>query len=145
MSKEKVPAIEGWFSMDEANPHLVGSKCVQCKTYYFPKESRYCKNPACDSDQFEEVALSTRGKIWSYTNNCYPPPAPYVVTTDPFEPVALAAVELEKEGMIVLGELAKGVTVEDVKVGQEVQLILQTLFEDDEKIHIVWKWKPVEK
>ena len=34
-----------------------------------------CPNPACDSDTLESVALSTRGTLWSYTENRYAPPA----------------------------------------------------------------------
>ena len=49
----------------------------------------------CGGSDFEEVLLSPRGTLWSYTNNCYAPPAPYVVT-EPFEPYALAAVELAR-------------------------------------------------
>ncbi len=141
--KQKVPAVEGWFTMDFDSPRLIGSKCGACGTYYFPKQNLYCRNPECDSDQFEEVELSNRGKIWSYTNNCYKPPAPYIITTDPFEPFSLAGVELEKEGMIILGMLSDGVTVEDVKVGQEAELVLETLFEEDDVAKVVWKWKPV--
>jgi hypothetical protein len=29
-------------------------------------------------------------------------------------------------------------------VGDEVELVLETLFEDDEAEHIVWKWKLTE-
>lgn len=141
--KPKVPAVEGWFTMDEANPRLIGSQCTKCKSYYFPKQSLFCRNPECSSEDFEEVELSNRGKIWSYTNNCYKPPAPYIPVTDPYEPFALAGVELEKEGMIILGMLADGVTIDDVKVGQEAELVLGTLFEDEESEKMVWKWKPV--
>jgi uncharacterized OB-fold protein len=141
--KPKVPAVEGWFTMDEASPHLIGSQCSKCKSYYFPKQSLFCRNPECDSEEFDEVELSNRGKIWSYTNNCYKPPAPYIQVADPFEPFALAGVQLEKEGMIILGMLSDGVTVEDVKVGQEAELVLGTLFEDEECEKLVWKWKPI--
>ena len=44
MSKTRVPVLEGWFSMGE-NPHLLGSRCTTCGSYFFPKESFYCRNP----------------------------------------------------------------------------------------------------
>ncbi len=140
--KVRVPAVEGWFDMDPDSPRLVGGRCTSCGTYSFPRETIFCKNPACDGSSFDEVRLSARGKIWSYTNSCYKPPAPFVAP-DPFEPFALAAVELAEEKMVVLGQLATGVTVDDVTVGQEVELVLETLFEDDEQETIVWKWRPI--
>ena len=88
------------------------------------------------------MPLSTRGRIWSYTKNCYQPPAPYVAP-EPFEPYTIAAVELAEEKMVVLGQLASGADQDAIEVGQEVELVIEMLFEDDEAEHLVWKWKPL--
>jgi len=53
--KKRVPAIEGWFTDDESQPHLLGSRCTSCSSYFFPKESMYCRNPGCQGTEFEEV------------------------------------------------------------------------------------------
>ena len=143
MSKQQIPAIEGWFASEGGNPHLLGTRCTTCRSYFFPKESFYCRNPNCDGSDFEEVPLSRTGRIWSFTNNCYKPPAPYM-SPEPFVPYAIAAVELAEEKIVVLGQLAAGVNVEDVEVGQEVELVVEMLFEDDEAEHMVWKWKPLD-
>ncbi|MDY0006360.1 MAG: OB-fold domain-containing protein [Spongiibacteraceae bacterium] len=139
--KPQLPAIEGWYTMDKHQPHLLGSQCRSCGTYYFPKQSQYCRNPACDGSEFDEVPLSRTGRIWSYTNTCYKPPEPYV-SPEPFEPFALAAVELDKEKMIVLGQVVKGVDVTQLKVGMDVELVLEPLYSDDSGDKLVWKWKP---
>lgn len=141
MSKNRTPAIEGWFTTDEAGPALLGTRCGGCGTYFFPKETVVCRNPRCFSTELEEVELSRRGRVWSFTNNCYPPPEPYV-SPDPFEPYAIAAVELEKEKMVVLGQVADGIPVERLEAGLEVELVLDTLYEDDENEYLVWKWRP---
>ena len=143
MSKQQIPAIEGWFASEGGNSHLLGTRCTTCRSYFFPKESFYCRNPNCDGSEFEEVPLSRTGRIWSFTNNCYKPPAPYM-SPEPFVPYAIAAVELAEEKIVVLGQLAGGVNVEDVEVGQEVELVVEMLFEDDEAEHMVWKWKPLD-
>ena len=139
--KTRVAAIDGWFTMDDDQPHLLGTQCKSCKSYFFPKESMYCRNPGCAGTEFEEVPLSRTGKVWSFTNNCYPPPAPYV-SPDPFVPYVIAAVELADEKMVVLGQVTAGTNVEDLKVGMDVELVLETLFEDDDSEYLVWKWKP---
>jgi uncharacterized OB-fold protein len=141
--KTRVPAVEGWFTTDPDRPALLGTRCASCGTYSFPREISFCKNPDCTGRDFEEVELSRRGSIWSYTNACYQPPPPYVPTTDPFEPFSLAAVELAEEKMVVLGQLVPGVRLEDLAVGTEVELVIDTLFEDDEHEYLVWKWRPV--
>lgn len=140
--KTQVPAIEGWFEMNFQEPRLLGSRCSACKTYFFPAESTYCRNPSCSSTAFDSVPLSNTGTLWSFTNNCYQPPAPYV-SPDPFEPYIVAAVELADEKMVVLGQVVRGVAIHELRAGMEMQLVLDTLNEDDDKEYIVWKWKPV--
>jgi uncharacterized OB-fold protein len=138
--KPQNPAIEGWHTM-EPSPHLIGTRCKSCGTYFFPKQTHYCRNPQCESTDFEEVELSRRGHIWSYTNACYKPPEPFVAP-DPFEPYAIAAVQLEKEEMVVLGQVVEGVGVEDLKVGMPMELVLEHLHETDEDVKVTWKWQP---
>jgi len=135
------PAAPGWLSPDPDDPRLLGSRCTACGAYFFPKETLACRNPACGQDALEEVPLSRRGRLWSYTNNCYPPPPPYVAA-DPFEPYAIAAVELEEEKMVVLGQVVPGVSPSDLEVGMEMELVLGTLYEDAEGPAVVWQWRP---
>ena len=141
--KPQVPAIEGWYSMNAENPRLLGSRCTDCGTWFFPRLAGYCRNPACDGEAFEEAELSHTGKLWSYTNACYQPPAPFVAA-EPFEPFALAAMELERERMVVLGQVAAGFGVEDLKVGMAMELALETLHETDEDRRMIWKWRPLQ-
>ncbi|WP_420429209.1 Zn-ribbon domain-containing OB-fold protein [Algiphilus sp.] len=137
------PALEGYLTERDGLPHLLGSRCIACGTYYFPRLDSFCRNPACDSTDFEDVALSRSGTLWSFTNAAYQPPAPYIPVKDPYEPFAIAAVELEREGMIVLGQCAEGIAVEDLRVGMPMELIVETLFSDEDGDALVWKWKPV--
>ncbi len=136
--KDRIPAVEGWFTTGDA-PALLGGRCRACGTYTFPRQQLVCPNPGCTSRELDEVQLSRRGRIWSYTDNRYQPPPPYV-SPDPFEPYGIAAVELAEERMVVLGQLDGA---GEVRVGQEVELVLGTLFEDDEHEYLVWKWRPV--
>ena len=122
-------------------PQLLGSRCRACAAVFFPKETVFCRNPACGGTEFDEVPLSRRGTLWSYTDNRYAPPAPYVAA-DPFVPYAVAAVELADEKLVVLGQVAPGVRVEDLEVGMEMELTLGTLYSDAEHEYLIWHWKP---
>jgi len=128
--------------MDEEDPRLLGSRCTSCGTYFFPRETFFCRNPACDGRTFDEVPLSRRGRVWSWTTNHYAPPPPYVAP-EPFVPYTVAAVELAEEQLVVLGQLADGVDPASLTTGAEVELTLGTLFEDETAAHMVWKWAPV--
>lgn len=143
-TKTRVPALgaEGWFTPDDAEPALLGLRCTTCGTYVFPKADHGCPNPACLGTEFEEVRLSRTGTVWSYTDARYQPPSPYVVPTDEHVPFCIAAVALEAEGLVVMGQVVAGVTVDDLRVGQEMELVVDVLFEDDDTEHLIWKWKP---
>jgi uncharacterized OB-fold protein len=136
------PAIEGWFTTGDA-PALLGTRCQACGTVFFPREEAFCRNPACSGEAFDEVPLSRRGRVWSYTDARYQPPPPYVPRTDPYEPFALAAVELADEGLVVLGQVADGYGVDDLAVGAEVELVVEPLYTDDAgTVRTTWRWRP---
>jgi uncharacterized OB-fold protein len=141
MAKTRVPAVEGWFTLDDDRPALLASRCTACGTYSFPKEARFCRNPACAGTEFTEVPLSRRGRVWSFTDARYQPPPPYMAA-DPYVPFCLAAVELAEEKMVVMGQVVGGVTPDELRIGMEVELVLDTLYEDDEHEYLVWKWRP---
>ena len=136
----RVPAVDGWFTTDD-EPHLIGARCPACTTIVFPPREGGCPNPECDSDTLEPTELSRRGRVWSYTENHYAPPPPYVAA-EPFEPYALAAVELDDEGLVVLGQVARGVSAADLRVGMAMQLEVDTLFRDDDHEYLVYVWAP---
>lgn len=136
-----VPAVEGWFTTGD-QPALVGQRCGGCGTIVFPPTATWCPNPACAGEDLGPVELSRRGRIWSYTDARYQPPTPFVAP-DPYVPFTLAAVELAAEGMVVLGQVVPGVTPADLAVGDEVELVTDTLYSEDGTDYLVWKWRPV--
>ena len=87
------------------------------------------------------MPLSRKGKLWSFTNASYKPPEPYI-SAEPFVPYAIAAVELDAEKMIVLGQVVAGVGVADLKAGMEMELVLEPILKADGGEVLTWKWKP---
>lgn len=135
------PVVTGWFTDGaEEDFRLLGTRCRDCSSVFFPREDAFCRNPACAGEVLEEVALSERGRVWSYTDGRYRPPAPYVSDPDiPWEPYALVAVELETERMVVLGQAAPGVRTADLAVGMEVEVVPGVLADGSP----TWHWRPV--
>ena len=135
------PAIDGWFTTG-AEPALLASRCLRCATGFFPRLEGFCRNPACAGEEFDTVELSRRGTVWSYTDAQYQPPPPYIPRSESHEPFAIAAVELP-EGLVVLGQVADGYGVTDLKVGAEVELVVEPLYRDESGDRTIWRWKPV--
>jgi uncharacterized OB-fold protein len=138
---DATPAVEGWFTTGP-EPALLASRCTACGSAFFPPTTGFCRNPGCAGEEFEPTPLSPRGRVWSYTDAQYQPPPPYVPAAEPYVPFALAAVELP-EGIVVLGQLADGYGVDDVHVGSEVELVVETLYTDEAGERTTWRWKPV--
>src|SRR4051794_3174140 len=142
-TKSTVPAEEGWVTADPDHPARIGGRCGPLGTYLFPPpRTTFCPNPGCGGRELAEVDLSTTGKVWSYTDARYQPPPPYVVPGEEHEPFAIAAVELVDEGLVVMGQVVAGVGVDELHVGDEVRLGVDTLFEGDDNRYTIWKWAP---
>ncbi len=150
MSRRRTPVVTGWFTEggdgDGGGFRLLGTRCSACGAVFFPREDASCRNPGCGGGDLEEVPLSRRGRIWSYTDSRYRPPSPYVTNPElPWEPYALIAVELEAERIVVLGQAVPGVTVADLAVGMEVEVVPGALNEgpgDSGTTWTTWQWRP---
>jgi uncharacterized protein len=140
VTKTRVPAVDGLF-VAEPEARLIGGRGRSQQSYFFPKDLAG-GDPACrDDDGRDEVLLSRTGTVWSFTSGAYQPPPPYP-QSDPYEPFVLAAVQLDDEQLVVLGQMVPSVTIDQMAVGMAVELVTDTLYEDDEHEYLVWKWAP---
>jgi uncharacterized OB-fold protein len=147
LTRTRTPVVAGWFTDDSGAGgfRLLGTRCSACTAVFFPREDSFCRNPACEGGELAQVPLSPRGRVWSYTDGRYRPPAPYV--SDPgaeWRPYVLLAVELEAERMVVLGQAAPGVELADLSVGMEVEVVPGVLNEDEDAgtTWTTWHWQP---
>lgn len=144
MSRTSTPVVAHWFTGEDADFRLLGTRCSACAAVFFPREDAFCRNPGCAGGELVEVPLSRRGRVWSYTDGRYRPPSPYVSDPElPWEPYTLIAVELAAERMVVLGQGVPGLSVADLEVGMEVEVVAGVLNEDDETTWTTWHWRPV--
>ena len=137
---KQIPVGQGLFTWPSSDPRLIGTHCKSCGNYYFPKMPT-CPNPDCKEKQVEEVSLSKKGKLWSYSVLHYPPPPPFVVGPEPFKPQPIAEVEMP-EGLKVIG-MTEGMKPEDMKFGMEMEVTIGKLYTDKNGDDwIGWKFKP---
>ncbi|MEU6842956.1 OB-fold domain-containing protein [Streptomyces sp. NPDC046716] len=147
MTRTRTPVVAGWFTGEGEDFRLLGTRCSGCASVYFPRQDAACRNPGCAGGDLVEVPLSRRGRIWSYTDARYRPPEPYVSDRElPWEPYTLIAVELDAERLVVLGQGVPGVSVADLEIGMEVEVVPGLLDEDGDEASgtawTTWHWRP---
>jgi uncharacterized OB-fold protein len=121
---------------------LVGHKCKKCGQVNFPPKGvcRYCN----DSSDFEELRLSGRGKVHTFTligAGGAPPEFAAQEKAGGSYPVAI--VELE-EGPKVIGQMADA-DPKQVRIGMDVRAELRRIYEEEGVIRYGFKFVPAEE
>ena len=118
-----VPIAEGLFTWPDA-PHLIGGWCPGCGTTTFPRQPA-C--PRCTRAGMRDVALATRGTLWSWTVQGFEPKPPYAGDGS-FVPYGVGYVEVA-----ALADGAAPVLVESrltvaepgqLHIGDELELVI---------------------
>ena len=130
---ERVPVQDGLFIENAEGGVLLANKCKACGQVFFPKVSPCF---TCFNDDMEELTLSRRGELYSYTigrmaSLHFQPPYAlgYVVMPEGvriFSPLEVAEDEFEK-----------------LRVGMEMEVIIGKLWEEEGNEVIGYKFKPV--
>ncbi len=123
-----VPVADGLFETGVGGTRLVGSRCAECATIYFPQASG-CRNPECSNLALDRALLPNTGSLVSYTIQRYQPPA--LFRMDDWAPYAIGLVDLG-EGLEVMGKLA-GFDLDAVMIGALVRVATETLYTDAER------------
>lgn len=134
--KRQIPLKEGLFRLPShgGDGYLVGSKCRTCGETFFPKRL-YCAK--CTSSDTEEVALSRRGKLESFTISRGVPPGSVMKA-----PYGLAQIRLP-EGILVTTILAD-CDLETLDIEMDMELVFEKIKEDEEGNEVMaFKFRPV--
>lgn len=134
--KKKLPIKEGLFKPPDGGDegYLIGSRCKTCGVYFHPKRV-VCAN--CYSEDLEEVALSRRGRITTYTivRTSYP-------GTPVTAPFITAQVELPEKVRVL--SLITGIDLDKVEIGTEAELCFWKTGDDGKGNDVVaYAFRPV--
>jgi len=106
-----------------AKPQLIGSGCRDCGTTVFPRQQS-C--PRCTSSDTEHRLLPSRGTLWSFTVQGFPPKAPYAGPVgDDFVPYGVGYVQLGDE-VLVEARLTESDPAR-LRIGDPVELVVVPL------------------
>lgn len=117
---------------DADGGRLLGNKCPSCGQIYFPKAS-FCLS--CFGKDMEEVVLSRRGTLYSYTIG-------HMSSTRFQPPYAIGLVDLP-EGVRVFTPL-KLPQDGTLRIGMSMELVIEELWEEDDKVIIGYKFMPIQ-
>ncbi len=128
---ERVPIREGAFREDAGGGVLLGNKCTACGQIFFPKV-KLCL--ACLHEELEEAPLSRRGRLYSYT-------IAHMPCSFFSPPHAMGYVDFP-EGVRVFAPL-KIIEEKPFEVGMEMEVVIEKLWDLEEKEVIGYVMKPV--
>lgn len=131
-----VPVKEGLFTTPASpneQPNLLGAKCRSCGEVFFPRRT-VCAN--CTGQNMDQVQLSRRGLVWSYTVVRQTPPG----YQGPV-PYALATVELPEK--VRLDATLVDCDLERLKVGTPVELVLSAFRDEAGRALVGYAFRPV--
>ena len=125
-------SISGLLRERDRFSRLIGGKCKACG-YITTLPLRVC--PECrKKDQFENIKLSRKGTVFTFTQEWYYP--------SPEPPTTLAVVDLESGGRIYC-QMTDCSDPTLVKIGMPVEMILRKYHEAINLPHYYWKCKPI--
>lgn len=132
---KRIPIREDLFTRPLDNLEQVrmkGSRCRNCGEVFMGGVTACA---SCTSRDMEELILSNRGTLWTYTLIRYQPPGDYKGQVDPFVPFAEGLVELP-EGIRVLAPV-KECDFDKIKIGMPLLLVVHELFQDKDGNQVV--------
>jgi uncharacterized OB-fold protein len=136
----KVPALPCLFAWTEEGVRIRSTVCHSCGTYFFP-EYHAQHRPGCSRENTEQVLLSRKGKLATYTIQYYMCPPPFKTGSD-ITPYGIAMVDFP-EGISVAGIIADS-DLDLLEIGLEMETTTFTLYKDDEGNDVVtWAFKVV--
>jgi uncharacterized OB-fold protein len=127
--QKMVPLVDGLYRLPDTPDGegcLIGRRCQACGTYFYPNTGHQkivCLN--CLGRDLKEVALSSRGKLYSFTI-CHAI-AEFVVLKPPF---AIGAILLPEENILVWTSSTPDCDLGALKVDMEVELVFEKVKED---------------
>ena len=138
--KGKVPELPDLFDWTKEGVRLQSAKCNSCGTYFFPA-SHHQHRPGCSREGVENVFLSKRGKLATYTVQYYMCPPPFKTTGD-ITPYGIGMVEFP-EGISVTGIITE-TDLNTLKIGLNMETTTYTLYKDEAGNDVVtWAFKVV--
>lgn len=132
--KQRLHFREGLFNeKNSKESRLLANKCQSCGQIFFPKVY-LCLN--CHSEYLENITLSRHGKLYSFTVVHMP--------TLHFDPPHIVGLIELPEGIRVFSPIKIEGLQKQLYIGMDVELIIDKLWEEENKEIIGYKFRPLQ-
>ena len=124
----QVPVADAIFTWPADEPQLRGSRCTACGIVTFPAQES-C--PRCASTDMAEHLLARRGRLWAWTTQSFPPPAPPYrgATGKEFVPFGIGYVDL---GDVKVETRLTEADPNVLQIGMDMELVVVPFGTDDD-------------
>ncbi len=127
----KVLLQKGLFEEADGEPALIGSKCGSCGQVLFPAKP-VCLN--CMSTDVEPIRLNRDGKLYTYTTV-------YMASEHFPPPYTVGWIEISED--IRIFSQIRGWQEQPLKIGMDMRMYIETLWQDDDREVIGFVFRPV--
>lgn len=128
---DKVPIREGLFT-DNCSGSLLGKRCKICKQI-LPPLAPLCYN--CSSEDLDDLPLSHRGKLYSYTVIH----VPHIHLSSPY---AVGVIDLP-EGLRIYSPIKRWQD-KPLEIGMDMELVIDKAWEEGNKEIIAYAFQPLQ-
>jgi uncharacterized OB-fold protein len=140
--KKQLPIDPDLFIWPSDDPHLIGSKCLDCGDITFPSQE---SGPKCGGDSTRKIELATRGTLWTWTSQGFRPKTPPYRgedTPETFKPYFIGYVELPKQLRVESRLLVEEAS--QLAFGMEMELVIVPFRRDEDGNEIMtYAFQPV--
>ena len=128
---EKVFVRKDLIVENQSGVALLANRCKSCGQTFFPK-ALLCFS--CFNEDMEDLTLSHRGKLYSYT-------VANMASMHFEPPYAIGLIDMP-EGVRIFTPL-KTIPEKSLRVGMEMEVVIEKLWQEDNKEVIGYKFRPV--
>ncbi|MCF8095682.1 MAG: OB-fold domain-containing protein [Desulfobacteraceae bacterium] len=136
----KEPRLPDLFCWTDDGFRLKSAKCNDCGSYFFPGYHPQHR-PGCKRENVEDVLLSPKGKLDTYTIQHYMCPPPFK-TDHEIAPYGIGLVEFP-EGIRIAGIIME-TDLDSLELGMEMEVFDYPLYKDEDGNDVVtWAFRSV--
>ena len=140
MALTQVSIRDDILELSDEGPRLIGMRCIDCDNHVFPYQTG-CNR--CTGTNVEKIQLGTRGTLWAWTIQGFPPKAPpYLGEVDPAKFEAYGVGYVEIDGQLKVEARLTESTPEKLKVGMPMELTTYSLCEEDGHDVVTFAFQP---
>jgi len=131
-NSKKLPFREGLFIEESNKAYLIGNKCESCGRIFYPSRP-FCFD--CSGTKMQKAKFGNKGKLYSFTI-CHMPSLHFEA------PYTVGWIDVD-EGIRIFAPI-KISENQSVEVGMDMELVIDELWQEEDKSVAGYRFRPVQ-